>query len=308
LSIKVNGKAVEKRYFPGGEYLLDIDCNPLKNSDRKVLIRWDWEPDEEYLLYTVVKHLKAGFPGNDGFTLYMPYAPHARMDKTYSYSEVKHLEIFVEFINNLQFDKVIIRDIHNPNTLDWFRNSKKDNNLFVYLHKTVEELSEKHDKLCICLPDRGASCRYTGIEFFDKYPLIVGDKVRDPGTGRIRTYRVMMDFVELNKTLTELPLMGKTVLIVDDICSYGGTFALCAEKLRELGASHVYLYVTHCEDSILDPARGLLGSPKFEGLVDRVYTTPSILHKMHDKIIQYPELNVRWKTNDDDDDDDEERY
>ena len=43
-------------------------------------------------------------------------------------------------------------------------------------------------------------------------------------------------------------------------------------KLKELGATNIYLYVTHCENSIYDGE--LL---KNNGLIEKIYTTDSIL-------------------------------
>ena len=60
--------------------------------------------------------------------------------------------------------------------------------------------------------------------------------------------------------------------IVDDICSKGGTFYHSALKLKEFGATNIYLYVTHCENSIYDGE--LL---KNNGLIEKIYTTDSIL-------------------------------
>ena len=71
---------------------------------------------------------------------------------------------------------------------------------------------------------------------------------------------------------------GSRILIVDDICSKGGTFYHSAKKLKELGAKEVYLYISHCENSILQ------GEVLTSGLIERVFTTDSILTEEHEKI------------------------
>ena len=68
------------------------------------------------------------------------------------------------------------------------------------------------------------------------------------------------------------------VLIVDDICSKGGTFYHSAKKLKELGAKNIYLYVSHCENTILE------GDLLTSGLIEKVFTTDSIFRKEHEKI------------------------
>ena len=71
---------------------------------------------------------------------------------------------------------------------------------------------------------------------------------------------------------------GKKVLIVDDICSAGGTFKFSAMKLKDLGAKDVKLYITHCEDNIQN------GELLKTDLISKIYTTDSILHIEDEKI------------------------
>jgi ribose-phosphate pyrophosphokinase len=60
------------------------------------------------------------------------------------------------------------------------------------------------------------------------------------------------------------------VLIVDDICSRGGTFVHTAKALKDAGAANVYLYITHCERTIFN------GEIFSSGLIEKVFTTNSI--------------------------------
>ena len=62
----------------------------------------------------------------------------------------------------------------------------------------------------------------------------------------------------------------RNILIVDDICSKGGTFTYTAKALKAVGANEIYLYVTHCEPTIYK------GSVLTDGLIDKVFTTDSI--------------------------------
>ena len=73
-------------------------------------------------------------------------------------------------------------------------------------------------------------------------------------------------------------IKDSAVLIIDDICSKGGTFYHSAKKLKELGAKNIYLYVSHCENSVL------YGDMIKSGLIEKVYTTNSIFTERHEKI------------------------
>ena len=71
--------------------------------------------------------------------------------------------------------------------------------------------------------------------------ILSAQKERDFLSGRIKKL-----------TITgEQPNKPFRVMIIDDLCSMGGTFMLSAEKLKEIGATEIYLVVTHCEKTII---------------------------------------------------------
>jgi ribose-phosphate pyrophosphokinase len=102
-----------------------------------------------------------------------------------------------------------------------------------------------------------------------KMPYEYGIKNRDWQTGEIKSLTVADNGIDLK---------DRTVLIVDDICSRGGTFIHSAKKLKELGAAKIYLYVTHCENTVLE------GDLLKDDLVEHIFTTDSIFRKSHEKI------------------------
>jgi ribose-phosphate pyrophosphokinase len=109
-------------------------------------------------------------------------------------------------------------------------------------------------------PDAGAAKKYKADS-----TCIIGNKHRN-GEGRIDSYE-LLNFVEGTKS----------VCIVDDICSYGGTFVAVAKALRERGVETIGLIVSHCEDNIL--------KGEVFNYVDFVYTSDSICHiENHEKI------------------------
>ena len=64
---------------------------------------------------------------------------------------------------------------------------------------------------------------------------------------------------------------GAKFVIIDDLCSYGGTFMLTAKALKEKGAGEVHLVVAHAEDSIF------AGKVLVDDVIDSVHTTDTIL-------------------------------
>ena len=115
-------------------------------------------------------------------------------------------------------------------------------------------------------PDEGAMKRYSGMI---DVPFAFGIKKREWKTGQIKGLDVSGEIDRVS---------GSKILIVDDICSRGGTFYHSAKRLKELNASDIYLYVSHCENTILE------GDILDSGLIRKVYTTDSIFTENDERI------------------------
>jgi ribose-phosphate pyrophosphokinase len=141
-------------------------------------------------------------------------------------------------------------------------------NLKQELAQAIERINTTRNDtpLMMFYPDEGSMKRYSGML---QMPYAFGIKTREWETGKIKGIDV--------SGMTE-KIAGSRILIVDDICSKGGTFYHSAKKLKELGANEIYLYVSHCENTVLD------GEMLPSGLIDKVYTTNSIFTKEHERI------------------------
>ena len=253
--IKVNGVEIKQGHFPDNTLLMKFDPNSDNFSyDRGAIeVEWLYENDAElFALICVKRHLDRSFT-NPHVVLSMPYIPHARMDRVKSDEDVFTLKYFCEVINSLCFDIVWVRDAHSNVSLALLENVS-DEGVERYVNNAIA-FSKAN---ALFFPDEGAMKRYS--EHFIK-PYAFGMKKRDWETGKI----LGLDIINPEN------IVGKDVLIVDDICSRGGTFYHSAKALKAAGAKSVSLYITHCEKTIV---LGELAST--DGLVDHVYTTKSI--------------------------------
>lgn len=173
---------------------------------------------------------------------------------------------FAEFLNALRLDDVFVLDPHSNVAAALINNihilqPKK------YIEAAVSFIKDETENgdLLLCYPDEGSAKRYSDLM---EAEYIFGIKHRDWRTGKIE---------RLELTNPERAT-GRNILIVDDICSRGGTFTHTAKALKAAGAKRIYLYVTHCENTILD------GTVLTDGLISHVFTTDSILRISHDKI------------------------
>ena len=251
---KINGVPVQIERYPDETPRLNIAVDTDEAT-----IEWLYEKDEEMILYFIARHLREQHAINR-LTLYMPYIPHARMDRVKKQDEVFTLKYFCEFVNSLCFDKIIVRDAHSnvsPALLHNVEAEPIDGNI----KKLITSLLDPQKDI-VFYPDEGSCKRYSEIISF---PCAFGVKKRDWNTGKITGLEVQGD----------LPTTPFNALIIDDISSYGGTFLHSAKKLKELGAGRVYLYITHCENSILK------GELINSGLLEKIYTTKSIFAGEH---------------------------
>ena len=242
-----------KSMFPDHSLLIKLDPEKMFDNRGAIKVEWLYEGDSElFTLICVKRHIDCHFSSRD-VVLDMPYIPHARMDRVKSDEDVFTLKYFAEIINSLHFSTVWVRDAHSNVSLALIDNVC-DMGVRPYIRQAIE-LSGAN---AMFYPDEGAMKRYSDQS---ELPYAFGMKKRDWQTGKI----LSLDIINPEN------IVGKDVLIVDDICSRGGTFYHSAKALKAAGAKSVSLYVTHCEETI---TLGELAAS--DGLVDHVYTTESI--------------------------------
>lgn len=264
--ISINGKPIEINKFPDGTLLIKEEP-----SYDIAIISWFFENNEELVaLIYLANHLRSN--GVKKIQLYMPYVPNARQDRVKTPEDVFTLKYFAGVINSLGFDKVTVLDPHSPvseallNNIEIVNPQRLISGVVADIATTDKYIKDGASKLMLFYPDEGAMKRYSGMLI---QPYAFGIKKRDWVSGKI---------LGLDVAGNVDGIKDSTVLIIDDICSRGGTFYHSALKLKELGAKNILLYVTHCENTILD------GDVLNCGLIDKVYTTNSIFTASHENI------------------------
>ena len=297
--LQCNGKTIELGHFPDGTLLLHHlvesdssspasddhtgESNPMAESDHTaqssngiingstVAITWLYDNNEEMVaLYFLVSHLRA--KGVRHMTLYMPYIPNARQDRVKRTEDVFTLKYFAQWLNAMRFDSVKVLDPHS-----YVSEALIDHIVIETPVSYVEEvLAKEEQEPVLFFPDEGAMKRYSAMF---SLPYVFGIKKRDWATGEIKGLEVagQTEFVK-----------GKNVLMIDDICSRGGTFYHSAKALKQLGANEIRLYISHCENAVFE---GELLKTDF---VKKIYTTNSIYRGEHDKIEVIP-LRIEGK-------------
>lgn len=252
--LKINGNEFKLGSFPDGTIAIKL---PVNGSDSTVKIEWFYESEREFVgLIYIVKHLHSHNISN--IELYMPYIPNARMDRVKDNEDVFTLKYFAWLLNSLNFTKVTVLDPHSNVSQALIEHlavlSPKS-----FIEKALEHIKGIEGELpAVFYPDEGAGKRYSGMI---PLPYSFGIKKRDWKSGNI---------LGLDVSGSVADIKDRNILIVDDICSKGGTFFHSAKKLKELGAKNVYLYISHCEKTVLE------GELLTSGLIKKIFTTNSI--------------------------------
>ncbi|GKX67111.1 ribose-phosphate pyrophosphokinase [Inconstantimicrobium mannanitabidum] len=258
--ISLNDKKVEIIKFPNGESLINSNTLNMQENN-EIKLKFENDEDLTHLMF-LKSHL-------DEFrlkaSLIFTYMPYSRMDRTEGMT-VFTLKYLCKLINNLDFQQVVIYEPHSEVCVALLDRVKVINMSAEITKSLLEEFKSAKEEVYLIYPDAGAAKRYGKQIHYEN--ILTATKERDFKTGNIKK-------LELNGTVSK---KGFKAIIVDDLCSKGGTFILTAEKLKEIGASEVYLVVTHCENTIFE------GEILKNDLIKKVYTTNSILNEEHQKI------------------------
>lgn len=261
--IKVNDEVIDFKRFNDGSLRLKYDLE----SSRQAIVTWLYDSDSEISdLYFLVKHLQAVYHLN--LTLIMPYVANARMDRVKEKSECFTLKYFCEFINSLNFYSVRIFDPHSRVAPALLNNVEME-----MPTRIIEGILNSHPYATLCFPDTGAQEKYSKL-FNDDIYFAFGVKDREWTTQKIRSLQIMG---------AKHMIAGHDILLCDDILSRGSTIYLAAAQLKEMGANNIYVWVSHCENTVLGPhinGRSLLDYD----LITKIYTTNSIYRSTHPKI------------------------
>ena len=295
--ISINGHRIEVGHFPDRTQMLmnipmsEILNKEVSNSDA-IRFTWRYESDEEmvtllYLRRHIEEKLQYLYDRSFKYCLTMPYIPNARMDRTESIAECSTLKYFCEMINSMKFNSVNVFDPHSNVSVALLNNvmlitpGYEISNALKNIKRSQKGLD--YEDIILYFPDEGAYKRYSKLfngnfrsdaltEFMNN-TFIYGAKKRDWKTGKISGLSIKD---RDGNTLQDDALKGRTVLMIDDIVSYGGTLAYSVDSLKELGVENVYAYASHTENSVMDDEKGTLLKRFLDGSLKRLYTTDSI--------------------------------
>lgn len=267
--IYLNREEVEFERFPNGETRVDTQrIQRLFRPLEKNYITLKYVDDSDLIKLRFLKNfIDAQREKNTAYRgtvqLRILYMPYSRMDRTEGASAFT-LKYVSNMINDMGFSMVEVVEPHSDVTLALLENVTASYPAKELLNTVAAQIGFNILDDVLMFPDAGAAKRYHDVNWANQ---AVGMKNRNFQTGRIEGMEVY----------TKAPVEGRKALIVDDLCSYGGTFIMAAEKLRKMGAAEVYLLVTHAENAIYEGRLLWLEYAPGVPLINGVFTTNSII-------------------------------
>jgi ribose-phosphate pyrophosphokinase len=216
--------------FPDGELIVKLD-EDVRGRDCFV-VQSTSTPVNEYIIELLIWIDCLKRASADRITAVIPYFGYARQDRKSEGRTPITAKLVANIITAAGADRVIAMDLHAAQVQGFFDIPLDHLLASPVLSKFFVEESPKMGKVAIVSPDPGnlkAASFYAELLNAD---LAFIDKRRQSAT---------------NVAMTNIvgDIDGKTILMIDDMITTGGTIAEASKILKEHGAGKIYVAATH---------------------------------------------------------------
>lgn len=265
--IFLNKQKVEFLYYPNGEVNIDHNIPLNINQFDKNIVEYYFDYNNATIFELIIFKKYLDRININNCVLYIPYLPYSRMDRIKD--EKKHiftLKYFTDIINSLNFNKVYTLDCHSDVGISLINNSFNIDSFHELLYDDNSDIKINENDILV-FPDLTAYKRYGYLIRNNNYIFL--NKIRDFDTGKIVETRAYKSSEDINNT--------KRAIIIDDLISYGNTFIMAANKIRELlpNIEEVILVISHCEFNSVNK-----NIENLKSAINKIYTTNSMMYEI----------------------------
>jgi ribose-phosphate pyrophosphokinase len=257
--------------YPDGESYVRLEGS--MQNEEVAIVQTTSPPQDTRLVQLALIVDAAKRHGAEKTTAVIPYLAYARQDRVFLKGEAISIEVVARMLNAAGVDSLITVNVHKERVLSKFPFPAKTVSAIPLLAEYFKQRG--FDRAFALAPDDGA------LLLAEEAKNVLGgecgclEKHRDLYTGEIKMEKERLD------------VDGKTVIIFDDVISTGGTIALAAKIVRELGADKVYAACVHplliggAEKRILAAGvEGIIGTDSVPSRVSKVSLAPSLCREL----------------------------
>jgi len=244
---------IETRRFPDGELYVRVptevkgkECVYVQTAQKNI------ELVEVFLVLDALRDY-----GAKTITCVVPYIAYSRQDKRFKEGEAMSAKTTLKLINSL-CDRIITVNAHyldSEGKTEIYGVKIENLDAFPVLAEYFSEKNKNKNKIVVA-PDKGS------LKYARKASEVIGCDFGNIEKKRFGDEEVKMD-------LNGLDVSGKSVIILDDIISTGGTIVNAAKLLKKAGAERIYVGCVH----------GIFakGMDRINAVVDEVVCTDTII-------------------------------
>lgn len=257
--------------YPDGESYVRLEGTV--QDEKVVIVQTTSPPQDTRLIQLALIADAAKRHGAEKITVVVPYLAYARQDKVFLQGEAVSIEAVARVLRAVGVESLITVNVHQEKILAKFPFPAKTVSAISLLAEYFKQ--KDFGKAFALAPDDGA------LWLAEEAKKVLGgecgylEKHRDLYTGQITMEKKPLD------------VGGKTVVIFDDVISTGGTIALAAKIMRELGADKVYAACVHplligdAEKRILEAGvEEIVGTDSVPSLVSKVSLAPLLSREL----------------------------
>ncbi len=227
--LKANLVKSEVKIFPDGESKITLKGKLSKS--KTIVVQSIYPPVDSNLIQALSLISKAKEYSTEVIVV-VPYLGYARQDREFLPGEIATMKVLGQLFKGAGATKIIVVDIHSKIGLKHFKIKSENLSAIPDLARYFQKINLKNP--LVVSPDQGGKER--AKEFADKFgsDFIALKKQRDRKTGKVQIKTGGLDEV-----------IGRDLILVDDMISTGGSIIKATEFLKKQKCNRVFVTCTH---------------------------------------------------------------
>ena len=227
--LKANLVKSEVKIFPDGESKITLKGKLSKS--KTIVVQSIYPPVDSNLIQALSLISKAKEYSTEVIVV-VPYLGYARQDREFLPGEIATMKVLGQLFKGAGASKIIVVDIHSKIGLKHFKIKSENLSAIPDLVRHFQKINLKNP--LVVSPDQGGIER--AKEFADKFgsDFIALKKQRDRKTGKVQIKTGGLDEV-----------IGRDLILVDDMISTGGSIIKATEFLKKQKCNRVFVTCTH---------------------------------------------------------------